>query len=157
MRPFWTFVASFLCNASSSMKCRLPAVVRNNLVWWNTLLPTFNKVFFFDDLLRDIFQLYTNASLTGLGDFFFHRAETTWPNVFVSQSNAFFAQTSDLIYFGENNNPAFASHSTQSEAATPTAIRLGVSTDTFILTQTLSINTFEVEAILLNFEQFSRK
>lgn len=97
MRPLWTFVASYPSNASSSTKRRIPLEVRNNLVWWNTLLPTFNGVLFFDDPTRDTFQLYTDASLTGLGGFFFHGAAATWPNVRVSQSDAFVAKTSDPV------------------------------------------------------------
>ena len=54
MRPLWTFVASYPQKMSHSAKQRLPLEVRNDLIWWNTLLPTFNGVLFFDDPTRDV-------------------------------------------------------------------------------------------------------
>lgn len=71
MRPLWTFVASYPRLITASTQRRLPVQVREDLGWWNTLLPTFNGVIFFDDQTRDVFQIYTDASLIGLGSFSF--------------------------------------------------------------------------------------
>lgn len=105
MRPLWNFVASYPQYAGLR-RLRMPLEVRNDLIWWNTLLPTFNGVLFLDDPTRDVFQLYTDASLTGLGGFFFRGSEANWPDVHVSQSDAFLAKTSNLMRPGITEDPS---------------------------------------------------
>ena len=69
MRPLWNFVAKYPPTAGG-LRRRLPAQVRLDPSWWNTRLPVFNGVIFFDNQSREVFQLYRDASLIGLGGFF---------------------------------------------------------------------------------------
>ena len=68
MRNLWNFVANYPPRPSAQR--RIPASIRSNLTWWNTLLPSFNGVLFFDDKARPILCLYTDASLLDLEGFF---------------------------------------------------------------------------------------
>lgn len=61
----WDFIASQLTQK------RLTAEIREDLIWWNELLPTHNGVLFFDGQARHVFQLYTDACLEGLGGFYY--------------------------------------------------------------------------------------
>jgi hypothetical protein len=69
MRHLWNFVASFP-GESAFQKRRIPARVRQDLLWWNELLPTFNGVKFFDNSTRPETQLFTDASGVGLGGYY---------------------------------------------------------------------------------------
>ena len=89
MRPLWSYVAQF---PAAGQQRRFPTQVRLDLTWWNILLPRFNGVLFFNKL-RDTFQLYTDASLQGLGGFFFHDSTKSWQEVRINQSEAFLART----------------------------------------------------------------
>ena len=131
----------------------MPLEVRNDLIWCNTLLPTFNGVLFFDDPTRDVFQLYTDASLTGLGGFFFG-SEANWPDVRVSQSDAFLAKSSNLTRPRITEDPSSVALTTQSNIAPATS---AARPEEPIHPQTLNINVFEVKAILLAFQLFARK
>ena len=71
MRKLWDFVASFPLNSSQFTKRRIPSEVRADLEWWNKLLPSHNGVQFFDTETRRTVQLYTDASLQGLGGFYY--------------------------------------------------------------------------------------
>ena len=90
MRHIWTFAASFSLGARHHLKRRVPAIVLQDLMWWSSLLPQFNRIRYFDDSARHTFELYTDASLIGLGGFFFE-GEGSWkikiPLIF--QVNAF--------------------------------------------------------------------
>lgn len=159
MHPLWNFVASYPQNVSLSERRRLPLQVQNDLTWWSTLLPIFNGILFFDDPTREVFQLYTNASLIGLGGFFFSGFYPTWPDVVVSQADAFIAKTSNFRDTASTITPAPTPDSTQS-ASTSAALALPLANSTqsnpsaFTLAAPLlpSINVFEVEALLLAFQ-----
>lgn len=70
MRSIWTFVASFPRFSWSSFKVkRLTAEVKGDLMWWNTLLPTFNGTRAFDDNNRPEFCFFTDACSIGMGGF----------------------------------------------------------------------------------------
>ena len=67
---------------------RIPALVREDLEWWNKLLPTHNGILFFDTTNRQTQSLYTDACLSGLGGFYFKGTES-WKITKVFQANAF--------------------------------------------------------------------
>lgn len=92
IRPFWSYIAQF---PAAGQQKRLLMQVQADLTWWNTLLPRFNGVLFFNNEVQDTFQLYTDASLQGLGGFFFHNSTKPWQRVKINQSEAFAAQTSN--------------------------------------------------------------
>ena len=57
MRYIWTFVAAYPHNAAKSMKRRIPAIVRADLLWWHTLLPSFNGIRFLDETARKVIHI----------------------------------------------------------------------------------------------------
>lgn len=131
MRPLWSYVAQFPTTKGGQQR-RLPTQIRLDLTWWNTLLPRFNGVLFFNDQIRDTFQLYTDASLKGLGGFFFHNPTKFWTEVKISQSEAFLAQTSNCA---------------TSHPLGPTVVPEESTSP--------SINVFEFQTILLAFQLFA--
>ena len=66
----WSFVASFR-KLSKFMRMRMPLLLIQDIIWWNTLLPRFNGVLILDETVRLNIHLYTNASGVGMGGFFF--------------------------------------------------------------------------------------
>lgn len=123
MRPLWTFTAEYPSTCRSTRR-RLPKQVREDLIWWNTLLPRFNGVLFFDNATRPVSQLYTDASLIGLGGFTLQHPTLTWPLIPINQEDAFTAKVIN----------------------TTTAYQ-----------PPISINVFEVQAILLAFKLFASR
>jgi ribonuclease HI len=77
MPHIWNFTAS-LAPLPHFTKRRIPRSVRLDLQWWNELLPVYNGVRFFDDVDRPHAQLYTDASLSGLGGYFFYGDNRSW-------------------------------------------------------------------------------
>lgn len=77
MRRLWDFVASYPPHCSQSTRRKLPAGVVEDLNWWNSLLPNFNGILYFEED-REAVQLYTDASLQGLGGFYFEGDSTHW-------------------------------------------------------------------------------
>lgn len=75
MRKLWDFVASFPTGNSQFAKRRILSDVRADLRWWNELLPIYNGVKFFDTQARKTIQLYTDASLRGLGGVYYKGGE----------------------------------------------------------------------------------
>lgn len=71
MRKLWDFVASYPNGSSRFSKRRIPFELRLDLEWWNELLPAYNGVQLFDTKTRKTAQLYTDASLHGLGGFYY--------------------------------------------------------------------------------------
>lgn len=92
MRSLWDFIASYPSQSSSYTKRRMSSAVQKDLTWWNTLLPTYNGVLFFDESKRPTIQLYTDASLQGLEGFFYYGV-CPWPEAMIPQTNAFTAST----------------------------------------------------------------
>lgn len=90
MRRLWDFVNQFPRAGSKVMRRRIPVWVREDLEWWNDLLPSYNRVLFFDTLesYRPTITLYTDACLYGLGGFCFD-GRGDWPTATISQSRAF--------------------------------------------------------------------
>lgn len=94
MRPLWSFIAQFP-TSEKSQQYRILAQVWLDLTWWNTLLSQFNGIFYFNENIQDIFQLYKDVSLKGLGDFFYNNSIKPWTNDKINQSKPFLAQTSN--------------------------------------------------------------
>jgi hypothetical protein len=69
-RRLWSFVASF-GKLSKFMRIRMPLLLIQDIIWWNTLLPRFNGVLILDEIVRLNIHLYTDASGVGMGGFFF--------------------------------------------------------------------------------------
>lgn len=70
-RRLWSFIASFKPSWHKSLRKRIPASVQEDLQWWHSLFPTFNGVRFFDDSNRPIIHLFSDASVLGMGAFYF--------------------------------------------------------------------------------------
>ena len=62
--------------------------MREDLEWWNDLLPTYNCILFFDASNRPTTSVYTDACLYGLGSFFFD-GKGDWQTASVIQTRAF--------------------------------------------------------------------
>jgi hypothetical protein len=70
-RRIWSFVASFRPDWKKGFRRRIPAPVRDDVLWWHDLFPTFNGVRFFDDSNREVIHLFADASIQGMGAFYF--------------------------------------------------------------------------------------
>jgi len=82
MRRIWSFIATFPPGASKHLRRRMPASVREDILWWHTLLPQFNGVLFFTGQNRPTVYLYTDASGAGSGAFFYKDLQNRfWPEV----------------------------------------------------------------------------
>ena len=90
MRRLSDFINHYLRGGPKSTLRRIPAWVREDLEWWNKLLPKYNGVLFFDTRNRETQTLYTDASLYGLGGFYFGSRQAC-EQVKVTQSHAFYA------------------------------------------------------------------
>ena len=103
MRQLWNFEMAFPLGKSREIKRRIPTSIRNDLNWWNTLLPDFNGVFFFNDPSRQVVQLYTDACPKGLDGFFYTDASTFWTKANIRLDAAFMAQSTEAhhIYLHE--------------------------------------------------------
>lgn len=123
MRKLWDFLKAYPSHLSRTAKRRIPTEIREDLLWWNRLLPEFNGVLFFDETHRETVQVFTDASLCGLGGFYYNTTDGFWTSAHIPQSQAFIAKTQN---FGRP-------HTEQTQ-------------------DPQSINVFEVEAILLAFE-----
>ncbi len=88
MRRSWDFINHYPCGGPKYTLRRIPAWVREDLEWWNKLLPIYNGVLFFDTKNRETSTLYTNACLYWLGGFYF-KGRQAWEQVKVTQSDAF--------------------------------------------------------------------
>ena len=96
MRRLWDFVASYPPHCRSTIRRKIPSGVMDDLHWWNSLLPTYNGVLYFEES-RDTIQLYTDASLMGLGGFYFQEGFACWNEAtpYIRQEHAFAAIISD--------------------------------------------------------------
>jgi hypothetical protein len=77
MPHIWEFSASCASLPPFAPR-RIPRLVLLDLQWWNELLPAYNGVHFFDNVNRPCAQLYTDASLSGIGGFFFFGENGSW-------------------------------------------------------------------------------
>lgn len=125
MQKLWDFTNEFSRTFTKLTKRRIPAWVREDLEWWNELLPTYNRVLFFDTSSRHTIRLYNNTCLYDLGGFFFE-GKRDWPAAAIHQVNAFRAVVDGKIL--------------------PPNRRMKKNPND------LSINVYEVEAILLAFQ-----
>ena len=123
MRKLWNFLKAYPSHLSRTAKRRIPAEIREDLLWWNRLLPDFNGVLIFDETHRESTRLFTDTSLFGLGGFYYNTPGVFWTSAHIPQTQAFVAKTQ---YFGQ--------------------LLIDQSPDR------QSINVFEVEAVLLAFE-----
>jgi Reverse transcriptase (RNA-dependent DNA polymerase) len=81
MRNIWNFVQVFeSLHLDKHAIRRLPPLVRKDLAWWATLLPKYNGVLFFDEESRPIIHLYSDASIQGMGAFYFQGQDPDWRN-----------------------------------------------------------------------------
>ena len=128
MRRLWDFVNQYPRAATKAKRRRIPPSVREDLEWWNNLLPTYNDVFFFDASNRPTTSVYTDACLYGIGGFFFD-GKGKWQTASVIQTGAFQAVVSGKTL--------------------PLNRRMAKNLDD------PSINVHEVEAILLAFQLWS--
>jgi hypothetical protein len=69
LHHIWDFERTFPTQAPSTLRRKIPYNVRQDLCWWNALLPNFNGVLLFHED-RETFQLYSDASCQGLGAYF---------------------------------------------------------------------------------------
>ncbi len=90
MQRLWDFVNEYAWAATKLTRRKKPRWVREDLEWWNDLLPAYNEVLFFDTCSRHTISLYTDACLYGLGEFFFE-GRGDWPTAAIDQINAFLA------------------------------------------------------------------
>lgn len=74
LQSLYTFQAAF--PHGSSARRRIPYEVRADLEWWRDSLSLFNGVLLIDPCRRPITHLYTDASSTGQGLFFFSSKST---------------------------------------------------------------------------------
>lgn len=65
----WDFLASFSDRPHRRQK--IPTTLRADLHWWRDLLPDFNGVMLLEDTARQIYHLFTDASGTGYGAFWY--------------------------------------------------------------------------------------
>ena len=78
MRNIWNFIHSFPPAANTHMKRRYPPDIKQDLQWWNHLLPRHNGIIFFNSATRHKAHLFTDASHRGMGGFFC--AGGHWPS-----------------------------------------------------------------------------
>ncbi len=90
MIRLWDFINYYPRDVTRSTLRRIPVWVREDLEWWNKLLPIYNGVLFFDNRNRVTQTLYTDACLYGLSGFYFEGRQA-WEQVKVNQSDAFCA------------------------------------------------------------------
>ncbi len=76
MRRLWDFINHYLRSTPRSTLRRIPELVREDLEWWNKLLPTHNRIFFFDTTNRQTQSLYTDMCLYDFGGFYFKGTES---------------------------------------------------------------------------------
>lgn len=69
-RNIWNYLASFPPIATKHWKRRIPDIARQDILWWNQLMESFNGVSFFGPA-KDTVHLYTDASTSGVGGFAF--------------------------------------------------------------------------------------
>lgn len=65
----WEFLASF--STRPHRRRTIPATLRVDLHWWRDLLPEFNGVMLLEDTARQIYHVFTDASGTGYGAFWY--------------------------------------------------------------------------------------
>ncbi len=130
MRRLWDFTNHYPRDGTRSYLRRIPVWVREDLEWWNKLLPTYNRVLFFDTRNRVTQILYTDACLYDLSRFYFEGRQA-WEQVKVNQSDAFCAIVK--------------------EKSLPANGRMKKNPDD------PSVNVHEVEAILLAFQIWVEK
>jgi hypothetical protein len=67
--------------------------VRDDLIWWNILLPQFNEVLFFDVSNRSEFHLYIDACLKDLREYYYEKNKNSHQkqllNQLIDQEKAF--------------------------------------------------------------------
>lgn len=85
MRRLWNFINHF---SRAAPRGKTPALVREDLKWWNKLLLVYNRVLFFDTSSRGTQSLYTDACLYCLGEIYF-KGFKSWEQVDLNQVNAF--------------------------------------------------------------------
>lgn len=83
MRKLWDFLKAYPSHLSRTAKRRIPTEIREDLQWWNRLLPDFNGVLFFDETHREKTQLFTDASLSGLGGFYYNTPDIFWTSAHI--------------------------------------------------------------------------
>lgn len=88
MRRLWDFINHFPRARPRTTLRRIPAWVREDLEWWNKLLPAYNGVLFFDTKKRKTQTLYTHACLYSLSGFYFDGSQP-WEQAYINQLQAY--------------------------------------------------------------------
>lgn len=76
-RKIWSFFRRF-DHKLPNQRHTIPKDVRDDLLWWYRLLPQFNGTKFFYEEARETYHLFTDASGTGMGGFFYHSGTSEW-------------------------------------------------------------------------------
>jgi hypothetical protein len=137
----WDFLTNFPASAFHTHRRHITTELHDDLIWWNTLLPKYNGIHLFDPVQRNDFHLYTDASLQGLGGFYF---QSSHPAVlYLPPSNT----APEAIH-----EPSWLQHSLSlrhqhsfSARTTPKDRRSNT-----------HINTLELRAILYSFQRWGR-
>jgi len=90
--PTTTSTSAALRGHSTTLRRRIPSDLKEDLLWWSTLLHDFNGVLFFNNIRPEV-HLYTDACLSGLGGFFVEDISRFWRDQiqYIAQCNAFMA------------------------------------------------------------------
>jgi hypothetical protein len=88
-RRLWDWQRDF--KAHKRPRERIPRVVREDLTWWDELLPQFNGTRFFETKSRAIFHLFTDGCIYGIGGFFYAGRNGNWHQHLdaISRSNCY--------------------------------------------------------------------
>jgi hypothetical protein len=78
LHHLWVFMSAFPPTAASNYLLPVPYNVRLDLAWWNTLLPSFNGIYLFQEQRSEVL-LYTDASQRGLGAYYLDTTVTGPP------------------------------------------------------------------------------
>lgn len=88
MRKLRDFLKAYPLHLSRTAKRRIPIDIWEDLLWWNRLFPEFNGVLFFDKTHRETVQVFTDASLCGLGGLYYSITDSFWTSAHIPQSQA---------------------------------------------------------------------
>jgi len=76
MGSLWEFIAAF--DTGPPARRRINFCLREDIRWWHTTLPLINGIVFFDDINRQVVQVFTDACSYGLGGFYYSDADENW-------------------------------------------------------------------------------
>ena len=128
-----------------SFRQRIPQQVCDNLSLWNDLLPKFNGILFFNNKRRETYQLSTDKLLVSFGGFCNKHSSAFKTEVTIGQNTVFVSMT-------ENCKNHYLPHGSRKSMICDLLQGPDVQ-----LQLPVSINIFEVQAILLGFQLQAEK